>query len=154
MLDLYGVEDPKGKYLKKLFYSVNSLEPNNFGLKFVVDKFSKVLQEKYFDKEQKIYCDLEYRTTISKVNEIRQDNCYINKFIKKKRWQLFSFSICRIYVRAFHENFSNFLIMGYNYGPFDFSQKGANVRDQGYIKISKNSKKDLFYDYQKFDLMD
>ena len=33
--------------------------------------------------------------------------------------------------------------------------KGKNVSDKGPIfKISKDSKKDLFDDYQKFDLMD
>ena len=53
MLNLFGIEDPSGKYEKKLFCSVNSLEANSFGLYLDVDKSSKLLYEKYYLKNQR-----------------------------------------------------------------------------------------------------
>ena len=157
MLDLYGVEDPKGKYLKKLFCSVNSLEPNNFGLKFVVDKFSKVLQEKYFDKEQKkSIVTWNTEQLFQKLMKLDKTIVISANLLKKKDGNYFHFRFAEFMLEPSIENFFELL----DYGAITMDhlislKKGANVRDQGPIfKISKNSKKDLFYDYQKFDLMD
>ena len=157
MLDLYGVEDPKGKYLKKLFCSVNSLEPNNFGLIFVVDKFSKVLQEKYFDKEQKkSIATWSTEQLFQKLIKLDKTIVISANLFKKKDGNYFHFRYAEFMLEPSIENFFKLL----DYGSITMDhlislKKGTNVRDQGPIfKISKNSKKDLFYDYQKFDLMD
>ena len=157
MLDLYGVEDPKGKYLKKLFCSVNSLEPNNFGLIFVVDKFSKVLQEKYFDKEQKkSIATWSTEQLFQKLIKLDKTIVISANLFKKKDGNYFHFRYAEFMLEPSIENFFELL----DYGAITMDhlislKKGTNVRDQGPIfKISKNSKKDLFYDYQKFDLMD
>ncbi len=157
MLDLYGVEDPKGKYLKKLFCSVNSLEPNNFGLIFVVDKFSKVLQEKYFDKEQKKSIAIwSTEQLFQKLIKLDKTIVISANLFKKKDGNYFHFRFAEFMLEPSIENFFELL----DYGAITMDhlislKKGINVRDQGPIfKISKNSKKDLFYDYQKFDLMD
>lgn len=157
MLDLYGVEDPKGKYLKKLFCSVNSLEPNNFGLIFVVDKFSKVLQEKYFDKEQKkSIATWNTEQLFQKLMKLDKTIVISANLFKKKDGNYFHFRFAEFMLEPSIENFFELL----DYGAITMDhlislKKGTNVRDQGPIfKISKNSKKDLFYDYQKFDLMD
>tara|TARA_Y100000589_G_scaffold301777_2_gene312879 strand:+ start:4130 stop:4849 length:720 start_codon:yes stop_codon:yes gene_type:complete len=157
MLDLYGVEDPKGKYIKKLFCSVNSLEPNNFGLIFVVDKFSKVLQEKYFDKEQKKSIAIwNTEQLFQKLMKLDKTIVVSANLFKKKDGNYFHFRFAEFMLEPSIENFFELL----DYGAITMDhlislKKGTNVRDQGPIfKISKNSKKDLFYDYQKFDLMD
>ena len=157
MLDLYGVEDPKGKYSKKLFCSVNSLEPNNFGLIFVVDKFSKVLQEKYFDKEQKkSIATWNTEQLFQKLMKLDKTIVISANLFKKKDGNYFHFRFAEFMLEPSIENFFELL----DYGAITMDhlislKKGTNVRDQGPIfKISKNSKKDLFYDYQKFDLMD
>ena len=157
MLDLYGVEDPKGKYMKKLFCSVNSLEPNNFGLIFVVDKFSKVLQEKYFDKEQKKSIAIwSTEQLFQKLIKLDKTIVISANLFKKKDGNYFHFRFAEFMLEPSIENFFELL----DYGAITMDhlmslKKGINVRDQGPIfKISKNSKKDLFYDYQKFDLMD
>jgi len=157
MLDLYGVEDPKGKYLKKLFCSVNSLEPNNFGLIFVVDKFSKVLQEKYFDKEQKkSIATWNTEQLFQKLMKLDKTIVISANLFKKKDGNYFHFRFAEFMLEPSIENFFELL----DYGAITMDhlislKKGTNVRDQGPIfKISKNSKKELFYDYQKFDLMD
>ena len=157
MLDLYGVEDPKGKYLKKLFCSVNSLEPNNFGLIFEVDKFSKVLQEKYFDKEQKkSIATWNTEQLFQKLMKLDKTIVISANLLKKKDGNYFHFRFAEFMLEPSIENFFELL----DYGAITMDhlislKKGTNVRDQGPIfKISKNSKKDLFYDYQKFDLMD
>ena len=157
MLDLYGVEDPKGKYLKKLFCSVNSLEPNNFGLIFEVDKFSKVLQEKYFDKEQKkSIATWSTEQLFQKLIKLDKTIVISANLFKKKDGNYFHFRFAEFMLEPSIENFFELL----DYGAITMDhlisfKKGTNVRDQGPIfKISKNSKKDLFYDYQKFDLMD
>ena len=157
MLDLYGVDDPKGKYLKKLFCSVNSLEPNNFGLIFVVDKFSKVLQEKYFDKEQKkSIATWNTEQLFQKLMKLDKTIVISANLFKKKDGNYFHFRFAEFMLEPSIENFFELL----DYGAITMDhlislKKGTNVRDQGPIfKISKNSKKDLFYDYQKFDLMD
>ena len=157
MLDLYGVEDPKGKYLKKLFCSVNSLEPNNFGLIFVVDKFSKVLQEKYFDKgEKKSIAIWSTEQLFQKLIKLDKTIVISANLFKKKDGNYFHFRFAEFMLEPSIENFFELL----DYGAITMDhlislKKGTNVRDQGPIfKISKNSKKELFYDYQKFDLMD
>ena len=157
MLDLYGVEDPKGKYMKKLFCSVNSLEPNNFGLIFVVDKFSKVLQEKYFDKEQKkSIATWNTEQLFQKLMKLDKTIVISANLLKKKDGNYFHFRFAEFMMEPSIEKFFELL----DYGAITMDhlislKKGTNVRDQGPIfKISKNSKKDLFYDYQKFDLMD
>ena len=157
MLDLYGVEDPKGKYMKKLFCSVNSLEPNNFGLIFVVDKFSKVLQEKYFDKEQKkSIATWSTEQLFQKLIKLDKTIVISANLFKKKDGNYFHFRYAEFMLEPSIENFFKLL----DYGSITMDhlislKKGTNVRDQGPIfKISKNSKKELFYDYQKFDLMD
>ena len=157
MLDLYGVEDPKGKYMKKLFCSVNSLEPNNFGLIFVVDKFSKVLQEKYFNKEQKkSIATWDTEQIYEKLIKLDKTIVLSANLFKKKDGNYFHFRYAEFMLEPSIENF--FKLIDYGSITMDHLislKKGTNVRDQGPIfKISKNSKKDLFYDYQKFDLMD
>lgn len=157
MLDLYGVEDPKGKYIKKLFCSVNSLEPNNFGLIFVVDKFSKVLQEKYFDKEQKKSIAIwSTEQLFQKLIKLDKTIVISANLFKKKDGNYFHFRFAEFMLAPSKEKFFELL----DYGAITMDhlismQKGKNVRDQGPIfKISKNSKKDLYSDYKKFDLMD
>ena len=157
MLDLYGVEDPKGKYMKKLFCSVNSLEPNNFGLIFVVDKFSQVLQEKYFNKEQKkSIATWDTEQLYKKLIKLDKTIVLSANLFKKKDGNYFHFRFAECMLKPSIEKFFELI----DYGAITMDhlismEKGKNVSDKGPIfKISKDSKKDLFDDYQKFDLMD
>ena len=158
MLDLYGVDDHSGKYEKKLFCSVNSLEPNSFGLYLEVDKSSKILSEKYYLNNQRKFVTVwDKEKLINKLSRLDKTVIVSANVLRKGEINFFHFRFAEFLLRPSLGKFIDLV----DYGSISMDhlislKKGSkNVREQGPLfKISKASKKDLFSEYKKFDLMD
>ena len=158
LLDLYGIKDPSGKYEKKLFCSVNSLEPNNFGLVLEVDKFSRQLHEKFSSKEKKKLIAIWDTDEINKKLLCLDKNIIITaNLFKRDDGNYFHFRFAEFMMSPSIEKFFDLI----DYGAITIDHLisvrsgSTNVREQGPLfKISKASKQDLFSFYKKFDLVD
>ena len=158
MLNNYGLMDASGKYEKKIFCSVNSLEPNSFGLFLDVDKSSKILHERYFLKNQKKLVFIWDTEILSKkLNRLDKTVIISANVFKREDGNYFHFRFAEFMMGPSIDKF--FDLVGYGSISLDHlisMDKGSeNVREKGPLfKIRKSSRQDLFNEYKKFDLMD
>lgn len=158
MLDLYGREDPTGKYKKKLFCSVNSLDFNNFGLRLFVDMSKRLLYEKYYMGDQeRIVAIWGNKELAEKLSFLDKTVVVSGNSFKREDGDYFHFRFAEFMVGPSMDKFLKLIDYGAITMDHLISMKegSENVREQGPLfKIAKVSKEDLFYTYKKFDLMD
>lgn len=158
MLDLYGRDDPSGKYKKKLFCSVNSLDFNNFGLRLFVDMSKGVLYEKYSMGNQDRNVALwENEGLVQKLSSLDKTVVVSGNSFKREDGNYFHFRFAEFMVGPSMKKFLQLIDYGAITMDHLISMKAGskNVREQGPLfKIAKVSKEDLFFTYKKFDLMD
>lgn len=158
MLNLYGVKDSSGKYEKKLFCSVDSLEPNNFGLFLDVDISSKLLYEKFSLKDKrKTIAIWDTERLKKKLAPLDKTIIISANLFEREDGKYYHFRFAEFLLGPSLDQFLNLI----NYGSISMDhlisiKKGSNkVREQGPLfKIAKAARQDLFFEYKKFDLMD
>lgn len=158
MLNLYGRKDPSGKYKKKLFCSVNSLDFNNFGLRLYVDKPMRLMYEKFCMENQESFVALwDYEGLAQKLSFLDKTIVVSGNSFKRDDGNYFHFRFAEFMLGPSMEKFLNLVDYGAITMDHLISMKegSKNVREQGPLfKIAKISKEDLFSTYKKFDLMD
>ena len=158
IVDQYGISDISGKYQKKLFCTVDSLRPNNFGLILKVDTKNNLLSEYFQNQSSKKQIAIWDSNRLNKYLQ-KKNNIIIvsaNKKLKKDG-VYFHFCFAEVFMNLTFKNFLKFISYGSINMDHSISLKhGSNsAKEQGpSFKISKEACAHLYRDYRKYDLMD
>lgn len=157
ILENYGREDLTGKYEKSLFCTVNSKEPNSFGLKLECDRKSQILSECHISN--KIKFDFVTWDT-NKLNQklMALDQTIIVSAIKQKKNDVNYFHYVQAEILSKPEITSFFQLVDVGAITLDHlisRVSGKKVaREQGPLfKMKQEVREVLFSNYSKINLM-
>ena len=146
------------KYHKKLFCTVNALNPNSFGLFLKVDMVNNLLSECYFsDKVEKSFLVWDSIKLKEKLSNL--DKLVIVTASKHKRidGDYFHFKVAEFLLAPSFDTFLKQIKFGtITLDHLISLQHGSRTaKEQGPLfKISKTARIDLFDNYKKYNLLD
>lgn len=157
ILDKYGREDLSGKYEKSLFCTVNSIEPNSFGLKLVCNRKNHTLSEVHISEDSEVQF---IRWDTNKLNSklMALDKTVIVSAIKKKKQGVDYFHYVQAEILSKPDISSFFQLVDVGAITLDhlisrrFGSKAA--REQGPLfKMKQDVREVLFSNYSKINLL-
>ena len=157
ILDLCGIVDDTGKYQKKLFCSVNALEPNTFGLYLKVKRNNELAEYLVKENNHKQIAVWDSERLTNYLN--KKQKVVIVSAIKQKKEDgiYFHFCLAEFYIGLVFEDFLKYI----SYGSIDMDhsislKKGSKTaQEKGpSFKISKDACSHLYKTYKKYELID
>lgn len=157
ILEKYGREDSSGKYEKSLFCTVNSIEPNSFGLKLACDRRSQTLSESHISEDNDFQF-ISWDTHKLNWKLMALDKTVIVSAIKKKKNGVDHFHYIQAEFLSNPEMTSFFQLVDVGAITLDHLISrgfGKNTaREQGPLfKIKQDAREVLFSSYAKINLL-
>lgn len=159
ILDKYGTNNQEKKFEKSIFCTVNSLRPNSFGFKLIVDNNNKVIYENFYkDKGQSLnVCVWDFDVLEKKLSELNYSIKIKGDKYKNNNQTYFHYSYATFTGQSSFKHFLDLVedgsitldhLISRKIGDKATKEKGPKFR------ISENSFHRLFPNSKYIDLLD